>query len=388
MALPINSKFGKLSKRIKKHLPKKTYNPETVIKQLSKRKSQVEGLNGVKYTETDEYKYLMLQKDFKEFVIEHKNHIDKKYDLMIIVPAFNVEQYIDDCINSLLSQKTNYTYEIVIVNDGSTDNTGEVLSKYSDKDNIRIITQENKGVSVARNAALEHITGKYIMFVDSDDELKENAVSGLLDVAFKNNADIVEGSIIRFNGEEEFDPDLHENTNNSEDPALLLFGYPVCKVCKAELFENIHFPEGYIYEDSIIWYCIYPKSAKKYTISDIVYKYRTNENGICVTASKSPKAIETYIVSYYLWMFYYEHFAHSDFFANMVQEQIILNHLRTTHLDEAVLKKAFKLTQKIYVTIITQRINTHDKYDLLDLCLRKGTFEEFIELYQNWYKIN
>ena len=94
--------------------------------------------------------------------------------ISIIVPVYNVEKYLEQCLESLLNQ-TYKNIEIIVVNDGSTDQSLDILKKYSFKDNrIKLYSQKNQGISAARNTALEHINGKYVMFVDSDDWIEIN----------------------------------------------------------------------------------------------------------------------------------------------------------------------------------------------------------------------
>ena len=115
-----------------------------------------------------------------------------EYDLEIIIPAYNEEKYIQQCMESVVSQKTSYRFHVTCVNDGSTDNTGLILERYS-SDNVSIIHQKNKGFSGARNTALRQTNGKYIMFVDSDDFIPQGSVQSLLECAFNTDADIVGG---------------------------------------------------------------------------------------------------------------------------------------------------------------------------------------------------
>ena len=119
--------------------------------------------------------------------------------MQIIIPVYNVEQYIQECIESILNQETQYSYIITIVNDGSPDNSRNILKQYESLNNIIIIDQENRGFSGARNRALENIYGKYLMFVDSDDKLAEGAIEVLLNTALSYKADMVEGSMSSFN---------------------------------------------------------------------------------------------------------------------------------------------------------------------------------------------
>ncbi|MGU8763722.1 glycosyltransferase family 2 protein [Clostridium perfringens] len=109
----------------------------------------------------------------------------------IIVPVYNTEKYLEKCINSIL-QQTYKNIEIIVVNDGSTDNSKNVLNKKY-KDNIILINQENKGLGGARNTGIKHASGDYIMFVDSDDYIIENSVEILLNTV--SNAEIAIGNM-------------------------------------------------------------------------------------------------------------------------------------------------------------------------------------------------
>ena len=102
--------------------------------------------------------------------------------LGIIIPCFNCENTIDRCIQSIINQKQSEECEIILINDGSTDNTNEVLQKYSNRDGFIIYNQKNQGASIARNKGIELCSCEYIMFVDSDDMLFENS----LEIIFSN----------------------------------------------------------------------------------------------------------------------------------------------------------------------------------------------------------
>ena len=109
----------------------------------------------------------------------------------IILPVYNVEKYLPQCLDSIVNQ-TLKDFECICVNDGSTDNSLSILQEYANKDSrIKIISQENKGVSAARNKALKQCIGKYITFVDSDDFISENCLEQLITVAEKENTDAV-----------------------------------------------------------------------------------------------------------------------------------------------------------------------------------------------------
>ena len=109
----------------------------------------------------------------------------------IIIPTYNVERYIDECLNSIYSQEF-LDVEIIIVNDGSTDNTQKQLHEWEKKDErIKVINQKNQGVSSARNKGIETATGKYIMFLDSDDYLEKNSLNLIFDTIKQKKSDLI-----------------------------------------------------------------------------------------------------------------------------------------------------------------------------------------------------
>lgn len=222
-----------------------------------------------------------------------KNTLIKDFDLQIIIPVYNVEKYIEECMESVVNQCTRFKYLITVINDGSKDNSRKLLEKYENIPNIIIVDQPNKGLSGARNTALTNIRGRYVMFLDSDDKLAENAIETLMTKACKTKADIVQGSWINFyNGKEISRTVLPEKEN-----LKLLPGFSCMKVFKAELFENIHFPEGYWFEDTIFLLLLFDLSNKMVQISDIVYFYRKNPSGITATSTGKVKALDTFYIT-------------------------------------------------------------------------------------------
>lgn len=227
----------------------------------------------------------------------NKRIIDENIDLSIIVPAYNSSDYIEECISSVLKQKTSYNYELIVINDGSKDDTLEKINLFKKNKNLKIINQENKGFSGARNRGIDEAKGKYIMFLDSDDLLCENSIEKLIKTANEKKADIVQGSYYTFdkNGNKFYKdiPPTEKNrkTNNEE---ILIPGFPWGKVYKSELFEKVRFPLDFWYEDTIVNYLLARLSNKYVAISDYIYGYRINEKGITFTSKKSKKVLDTY----------------------------------------------------------------------------------------------
>lgn len=217
--------------------------------------------------------------------------------MQVVIPAYKVEKYIEDCVDSVLSQTTHYHVLLTIVNDGSPDRTREILSKYENLPNVEIIDQENRGFSGARNAALKCIKASYITFLDSDDRLLPGSIDTWLDKAFYTDADIVEGSYLLFS-DNGCNGNVEKKQESMGDRWLgVLSGYPWGKVYRASLFEKLQYPEGYWFEDTVCSFLIYPQCKKIVTVPDVVYNYRLNPNGITATCSGNPKVLDTLLIT-------------------------------------------------------------------------------------------
>ncbi len=116
-------------------------------------------------------------------------------NISVIIPVYNVEKYLSACIDSLMRQG-NLNIEIILINDGSTDKSGMIANEYARKDNrIKVIHKENGGASAARNAGLNVALGEYIVFLDSDDWIKEDSLPPLFEEAVKYHTDVVMGNM-------------------------------------------------------------------------------------------------------------------------------------------------------------------------------------------------
>jgi len=204
----------------------------------------------------------------------------------VIIPAYNAEQYIKECIESLFKQSYK-NLEIVVVNDGSTDGTKAILDEYEKSEKIvKVLHTENRGVSCARNAGLNIATGSYIVFLDADDYLVQNAVEILLSDAEKYNAGIVAGlmragvsdqPITLDDSHVEVWSDLGALEKSLEDNE---FTYSSCgKLFKREVLENVRFVDGRrIHEDSYFVFCAFLKRPTVVARNVYIYNYRVNES--------------------------------------------------------------------------------------------------------------
>lgn len=229
----------------------------------------------------------------KSCVTDSHPLISHHYDLQIIIPAYNVEKYVANCLDSVFSQQTSYRYLVVVVNDGSTDHTADVLSKYAGHEDTRIITQTNRGLSGARNKGLEVIDAEYVTFLDSDDQLMPGAIQKLMDKATQNGADMVAGGYETFKGNETV-TSCHLTPH---DDYLHIPGFAWGKIYHSSLFVDIQYPEKYLFEDTLISMILFQKCHRVDTISDVVYRYRVNNQGITATVVAKPKSLDSFWIT-------------------------------------------------------------------------------------------
>lgn len=208
--------------------------------------------------------------------------VPAEVDLQIIVPCYNVERFVEECVDSILNQKTKYTFHVDLVNDGSKDATLSIINKYRNDSRITIYDIENAGVSEARNIAMKRIVGRYLMFVDSDDSIPNGAIEYLLGQAYRSNADIVQGSFANIKEDGKLKrTNLFNDSIDSKGVQIPTYAWG--KVYKSELWSSICFPKGCKLEDwinnTIVFHCA--KSVA--TISENCYNYRCNSKSLVHT---------------------------------------------------------------------------------------------------------
>ncbi|WP_078545763.1 glycosyltransferase family 2 protein [Litchfieldia alkalitelluris] len=214
--------------------------------------------------------------------------------ISIIVPVYNVAKYLNRCITSILEQ-TFRDFEVILVNDGSIDNSKTICEEFAQKDSrIRVINKINGGLSDARNAGLKVSLGEFIAFVDGDDFIDPRMYEYLYRLIKENDAaistckiksyyeeDIIEQSYINIESLYIFDSRTAIKCLYSGE----LTGFSACnKLFSKKLFEKLEFPQGRVYEDAAIMYQLYDKANKIVSIDHAFYYYLRRENSI--TSSK------------------------------------------------------------------------------------------------------
>lgn len=297
-----------------------------------------------------------------------------KFDLQIIVPAYNVEKYIKECVDSLLNQKTDYKYQIVVVDDGSTDNTGKILDSYAVDERIMVIHQKNGGISSARNRGLEEINAEFVMFVDSDDFVTEYAVQRLLETAYRENADVVEGAYSRLYYDNQVKTPYVKDVVKTTDTGCL-YGMPWGKVYRNKLFRNVCFPGNAKFEDSIVALVLFQLAERIYQIPDYIYIYRIIENSMTHGYIRDAENIDTWWVTDKLsadrkMLGVKENLN----YAATICRQIMINYSRVSKLSIDIQKAVFACTYYKYEELLRDYEEDLPKYKDLVISICKHNF--------------
>ena len=178
----------------------------------------------------------------------------------VIVPIYNVEKYLEKCINSLLSQ-TLEDIQIILVNDGSKDNSGNIAKEYekNNKDRVIYVEKENGGLSDARNYGIKYATGDFIAFLDSDDYIEKNAYEEMYNKAIEENADYIECDFI-WEFPNKIRVDKQYPYKNKKEMLSFVRVVAWNKLIKRQLItdNNLEFPKGLRYEDIEFTYKLIP----------------------------------------------------------------------------------------------------------------------------------
>lgn len=229
----------------------------------------------------------------------------------VIIPVYNVEEYLRKCVDSVLNQ-TYKNLEIILVDDGSTDSSGKICDEYVEKDErISAVHQKNGGLSVARNSGLSEAEGKYVYFLDSDDYITDNALETLVEIAEKDNSDIVFFDAVSFADTDDFEVSQNYIRKNKykTDNGYAVFSamtknkeyhsaVPLLLINREFLLESgISFISGILYEDMVFTYQLFCKAFAVSQCENALYHRRYRKNSI-MTSSKSKKHFTSCVAVY------------------------------------------------------------------------------------------
>lgn len=234
--------------------------------------------------------------------------------ISLIVPVYNVEKYLHKCLESIVSQ-TYKNFEVLLINDGSTDNSGEICDEYCKRDNrFKVIHKKNEGVSIARNIGIEKCSGNWISFIDGDDFVDSEYLLNLYSAAIRNNADVVTSDFKGYIEGSAPSPSYYnrkgrvasDSLSGQEALSLMLNMRENCsvwsKIFKRASIGNLRFPIGRINEDGLFLFYLYFKTKHVVAIESAHYYYRINPNGLARTVNNrlfdliiNMREMETYL---------------------------------------------------------------------------------------------
>lgn len=210
--------------------------------------------------------------------------------ISVIIPVYNVERYLEQCIDSVLNQKYK-NMEIILIDDGSTDRSGQMCDKYAKQDKrIKVIHKKNGGAASAKNAGLRVAKGEYLVFVDSDDYLEPDAYSYMLSVLCEQDADVIQCSfrnifpdikkdIVKLPKPNVFDTQEYLKRFLIDWTCGLLWN----KMYRRELFYGIFFEEGHKIDDEFFTYQGILNAKKVIHMPKVVYNYRKRKSSVMIS---------------------------------------------------------------------------------------------------------
>ena len=215
--------------------------------------------------------------------------------ISVIVPVYNVEKYLDKCLTSLIKQ-TYKNFEIIVINDGSIDNSLAICNKYANKyDNVKVYDYKNAGVAHARNVGIKKATGDYLLFVDSDDYIDEKLLENLNEFLKKNDCDIVCFDMYKVVN----NVNTYYHTSNSlvkDNIKRYIIGDsgPCNKLIKKKLFNNLKFMEKIYYEDLATMPILALYTNKIEFLEEPLYYYVQRDNSIMHQKKFSEKLLDIF----------------------------------------------------------------------------------------------
>lgn len=216
----------------------------------------------------------------------------------VIIPVYNVEEFLSKCIESILPQLTKED-EVILVDDGSSDKSAIICDEFSAKySNIVTIHKSNGGLSDARNVGIDIARGNYILLIDSDDTVSSSIIGNIVSILESNNYDIVnfgfrkvredgkivQSSVASFSGPIARDEAIKKVLMDDE-----LNNFAWANAYKRELFENIRYPKGRLYEDKYTTYQLFDRAQSVYVIDKPLYNYLVRKGSICNSSSSERK---------------------------------------------------------------------------------------------------
>ena len=296
-------------------------------------------------------------------------------DVSIIIPLYNAEKTIERCLDSILKQKTSFKYEIIVVDDGSKDNSLEKLKDY--KRFIKLIKETNGGPGKARNIGIREASANFLLFVDSDDYVADNFVETFLTVQKNTDADMVICNFIRDNNGilvKENKGSYKEYTKDFND--ILMMEFHSCnKLIRKSIALNNLYPENMVFEDVVAISNMIVECKKIVKIEDYLYYYVTTP--FSITRELNENKLENHIKAYTLMKDKLLKYGYKDFY-EYIGIEIYLIDVFIKYIKMNNLEKAKKVRQEF----ISLNKNWYSNKYIQTMSLKKRIFLYFIK--RNW----
>ena len=325
--------------------------------------------------------------------------------ISIIIPIYNAEDYLNECLDSVVNQ-TLSDIEIICINDGSSDNSLSIVEEFATKDSrIKIISQKNNGQGSARNKGLNIANGKYIYFMDADDKIELNTLNDCYEIMEKDNLDFVMFQLINYDDEndvfyQENDYDMpkinklvENNIFSYNDLNHLIFQVavsPVNKLYNKKFLENINvkFPEDVIFEDNIFFWNVFLNAEKIKFIPQHYYIRR--RHSLSTTGNAGIRFVDTLEVHNRIFEIFKKFNLFEEFKRNLFNKKISLANIRFNQVHEEFKSDFFKEMKKDFENMINQygknivlnNLNSENKLIFETVIVSRG-FEEFVLLLEN-----
>lgn len=218
--------------------------------------------------------------------------------ISVIIPVYNAEKYIENCVSSILTQ-TYRNFELILVNDGSTDQSLKLCEELAARDSrIKVIDRENGGAGAARNSGLKVMKGEYVVFADSDDYVSESYLENLYLAAESGGFDIVQCNLQssfqqgKKSGSVEYNQSDVSEITKVQALNYRLYKVSICsKIYSSHLFMDFEFREGIIYEDDASYYIFIDKAERIAILNETLYYYFMSDNSV-MRNNKKDKSTE------------------------------------------------------------------------------------------------
>lgn len=303
----------------------------------------------------------------------------------IIVPVYNVKEYVSECLNSLLDQSY-WNIEIIVVDDGSTDGSGEICDSYSQKDpRIHVIHQVNGGAASARNAALDCMKGDYVAFVDSDDVAKPRMIESLVDELEKNCADIAVCSYSKWFTAHTEEVLCGQTGIKTAEEYLESFlkewrsGLIWNKLFRAELLRAVRFETGHLIDDEFFTYQAVLQ-AKRIAMTDkVLYDYRQRRSSVMNQGKQKQMLLDriAYFPERFRLVTQRYPGLYMKYLSNIADSIIIFRRSAEKYCD--IKREVVRMQWKYLPRVLLSRLDIKEKYAYVRAIVEKATVSSSLD---------